>query len=86
MTQVWRTGLYFDDMYTPFYNLSYGQKMEIIFYNIASNSLRYKLFSMNMHQAELQGNDPLVLQQAISMIWQTIWFTNVYYEDLELTA
>lgn len=36
-----------------------------------------------MHNAEVDGNDPLIIQYIVQIIWESIWVTNVYYSELE---
>ena len=51
--------------------------------HVASNALEYRIISMQMHNAELAGDKPLVMQYMIQLIWESVWVTNVYYSELE---
>lgn len=51
--------------------------------HVASNAIEYRILSLQMHNAEVDGNDPLIIQYIVQIIWESIWVTNVYYSELE---
>ena len=75
-TQISEKGQYFYDMY---HNLTFGQFAESVIFNLLSNALEYRLMTLKIQRAEEEGNNPLILQETISFLWKTTWFTNVYY-------
>ena len=75
-TQISSNGEYFYEMYK---NLTFGQFAESVIFNLLSNALEYRIMTLKIQKAEDEGNNPLILQETISFLWKTIWFTNVYY-------
>ena len=44
--------------------------------------------TLKIQKAELEGNNPQILEESVSFIWSTIWFENVYYafDQSEITV
>ena len=54
--------------------------LEIIGFSIMDNTLAYRNIGLKIQAYYNSGNYPGVVEEAVWLVWETIWIQNIYFD------